>query len=120
MRSTADVLDNHLRCFAARDLHGLLADYAPDAVLFTPDGPLRGEAIRTLFASLIDEFAHPEARFAVTQRFVDGEHAYLLWQGETPARCFEYATDTFVVRHGRIDAQSFAAKVTSRAPRGNR
>jgi len=41
MRSTAEVLDDHLQCFAARDLEGILADYSPDAVFFGPEGALR-------------------------------------------------------------------------------
>ena len=34
-----EILDHHLKCLGAGDLEGILADYAPDAVLFTPDGP---------------------------------------------------------------------------------
>lgn len=41
MRSTSDVLAHHLKCFAARDLEGLMADYAAGALFFTPDGVLR-------------------------------------------------------------------------------
>jgi hypothetical protein len=39
MASTNDVVDHHLKCFGERDLKGILFDYAPGAVLFTPDGP---------------------------------------------------------------------------------
>lgn len=38
---TKDVLEHHLKCFGERDLKGILSDYAPGAVLFTSDGPLR-------------------------------------------------------------------------------
>jgi ketosteroid isomerase-like protein len=48
MRSTTEVPDHHLKCFADRDLDGVLADYSPDAVFFGPEGILRGpNAIRT-------------------------------------------------------------------------
>ena len=36
MRSTSEVFAHHLKCFAARDLDGLMSDYAADAVFFTP------------------------------------------------------------------------------------
>ena len=36
MRSTAEVLDHHLKCFAARDMDGVLADYSADAVFLAP------------------------------------------------------------------------------------
>jgi hypothetical protein len=39
MSSTNDVLDRHIKCFFEFDLDGILSDYAPDAVLFTPQGP---------------------------------------------------------------------------------
>jgi hypothetical protein len=50
MTSTKDVLDHHIKCFGEGDLTGILSEHAPGAVLFTPDGPLRGtDAIRPLF-----------------------------------------------------------------------
>ena len=36
MSATAAVLEHHLQCFGQGDLEGILSDYAPDAVLFTP------------------------------------------------------------------------------------
>ena len=38
MASTKDVLDNHLKSFSKGDLEGILSDYTPEAVMFTPDG----------------------------------------------------------------------------------
>ena len=55
MKSTKDVFDHHVKCFGERDLNGILSDYAPGAVLFTPDGPLRGtDAIRPFFQALLN------------------------------------------------------------------
>jgi hypothetical protein len=45
------------------------------------------------------------------QRCIEGDHAYILWTAETADNSYEFATDTFVVRNGKIVAQSFAAKV---------
>ena len=36
MRSTAEVLDHHLKCFADRDLDGVLADYSADVLFLAP------------------------------------------------------------------------------------
>jgi hypothetical protein len=50
MASTKDVVDHHLNCFGAGDLNGVLSDNAPNAVLVTPDGPLRDvNAIKPFF-----------------------------------------------------------------------
>jgi hypothetical protein len=113
--STSDVLDRHLNSFFKYDLAGILADYSSDAVLFTPAGPLRGPAaIKPLFQTLISEFAKPGSSFTMQQRCVDGDHAYILWTAETADNSYEFATDTFVVRNGKIAAQSFAAKIKAK------
>jgi ketosteroid isomerase-like protein len=112
MVSTSDILDRHLKSFAARDLDGILADYSADAVLFVPTGPLRGpDSIKPLFQTLFAEFRKPGSSFNLEQSYIDGDHAYILWTAETADNSYEFATDTFVVREGKIVAQSFAAKV---------
>jgi ketosteroid isomerase-like protein len=115
MASTKDVLDNHLKCFGKGDLKGILSDYAPGAVLFTPDGPLRGaDAIRPLFQAMIAEFGKPGAAFSMQHQSVEGDYAYILWTAETADNVYELATDTFVVRDGKIAVQSFAGRIVPR------
>lgn len=115
MLSTTDVLDRHLDAFARHDVDGLLADYSSDAVLFVPTGLLRGpDAIKPLFQDLVSEFAKPGSSFTMQQRSIDGNLAYILWTAETADNCYEFATDTFVIRNGKIVAQSFAAKTSAK------
>jgi ketosteroid isomerase-like protein len=112
MTSTKDLLAHHLKSFGEGDLNGILSDYAPDAVLFTTDGPLRGpDEIRPLFQTMIAEFAKPGASFRMKQQFVEGDRAYILWTAETATHAYELGTDTFVVRNGKIVAQSFTGKI---------
>jgi ketosteroid isomerase-like protein len=113
MASTKDVLDHHLKAFDQGDLNAVVSDYTPGAVLFTKDGVLKGvDAIRPLFEGLIAEFAKPGATFNMKQLLVEGDYAYILWTAETADNVYELATDTFVVREGKIAAQSFTAKIT--------
>src|SRR5262245_5321126 len=113
MASTKDVLDHHLKCFGGGDLKGILSDYAPGAVLFTPNGPLKGvDAIKPLFEALLAEFGKPGAAFSMKQQFVEGDYAYILWTAETADNVYEVGTDTFVVRDGKIVGQAFAGKIT--------
>jgi ketosteroid isomerase-like protein len=113
MPTTGDVLDQHLKCFGESDLDGVVADYSSDAVLFVPDRPLKGlDAIKPFFQAFFAEFAKPGASFSMRQRYVEGDYAYILWSAETADNSYEAATDTFVVRDGKIVAQSFAAKIT--------
>jgi hypothetical protein len=115
LRSTKEVIENHLGCFGERDLAGILSDYAPDAVLFTPEGTLRGvEAIRGLFLAMLAEFGKPGARFELKQLSVEGDHGFILWTAETADHVYELGTDTFFVHDGKIRVQSFAGKVTPR------
>jgi len=113
MPTTNDVVDQHMKAFSEHDLDGVLADYSPDAVLFTPSQPLKGrDAMKPFFQTLIAEFAKPGATFSMLQQRFEGDYGYILWSAETADNSYEFATDTFVVRNGKIVAQSFAAKIT--------
>lgn len=115
MTSTKDIVEHHLKSFREGDLTGILSDYALDAVLFTPDGVLRGHpAIRSLFTAMLAEFDKPGASFSMKQQFVEGDYAYILWVAETADNLYELGTDTFFVRDGKIAVQSFAGKTTRR------
>jgi ketosteroid isomerase-like protein len=112
MNTTKEVLDNHLTCFGEGDLNGILSDYAPKAILFTPDGPLVGvDAIRPLFEGLLAEFAKPGASIELKHQSIKDDYAYILWTAETADNSYDLATDTFVVQNGKIVTQSFAAKI---------
>ncbi|MGC2354146.1 MAG: nuclear transport factor 2 family protein [Candidatus Udaeobacter sp.] len=116
MASTKDVLDHHLKCFGEGDLEGILSDYARSAVMFTADGPLKGaDAIRPLFQAMVAEFGKPGATFTMKQQFVEGDYAYILWSAETADNVYELGTDAFVVRDGKIMAQSLTGKITPKA-----
>lgn len=113
VRSTAAVIQSHLARFGERDLDGILADYASGAVLFTSEGPLRGlESIRKLFKTMLAEFEKPGATFSLRQLTVEGDHGFIVWAAETADNAYELGTDTFYVRRGKIQVQSFAGKIT--------
>jgi ketosteroid isomerase-like protein len=112
MTTTREILDRHLKAFFQYDINGVLSDYRKDAVFFTANGPLNGvEAIRPLFETLIAEFRKPGTSFNMEQYFVEGDHGYILWNAETADNVYAMATDTFVVRDGKIVAQSFTASI---------
>ena len=113
--TTNDILDHHLKCFGTRDLEGILGDYAPDAVMFCPDGIRKGpDARKDFFVKLLAEFSKPGASMSMQQTFVEGDYAYIVWTAESAGNKYLMATDTFVIRDGKIVAQSFAAKVESK------
>lgn len=116
MASTKNVLDHQTKVLREGDLNAVLADYASDAVFFTKDGAFKGvDAIRPVFAAIVSEFSKPGMKANRTQQLIDGDYAYILWTAETADNVYEMATDTFVVRDGKIVAQSFTAKVTPKS-----
>jgi hypothetical protein len=43
---------------------------------------------------------------------MEGEIAFITWTAETADNTYEFGTDTFVVRDGKILVQTFAGKIT--------
>jgi hypothetical protein len=115
MKSTNDILSHHLQAIKQGDVNAVLSDYAPDAVLFRKDGVFKGiDAIRPVFEKFVAEFQKPGTKSDTKQRLVEGDYAYMVWTAQTPDNIYELATDTFVMRKGKIAAQSFTAKVNSK------
>ena len=113
--TTEEVLRRHVQCFFEGDLEGVVSDYSADAVVFTPDGPLKGhDSSREFFRGLITEFTQPGTTFTLKLQSIDGDFAYALWSAETADNVYEMATDTHVVRDGQIVAQSFAGQIRSK------
>lgn len=118
MASTKDVLDHHLSCMMKGDLEGTLSDYAVDAVVLTPGGPVKGhKAMRPGLQALMAEFVRPGVSLSVKQQCIEGEYAYLVWAAETPDNVYEIGSDTFHVKDGKILAQSYVFKVAPKSGR---
>ncbi|HXA35845.1 MAG TPA: nuclear transport factor 2 family protein, partial [Steroidobacteraceae bacterium] len=116
--STKEVVEGHLKCFGDGDLAGLLADYVPETVVFRPNGfggpgtVAKGPAeLRAVFSIVLPEFARPGTRFEMRQQAVEGDYAYIVWEAETAQNVYELGSDTFIVKDGKIIAQSIAAKI---------
>jgi hypothetical protein len=80
--------------------------------VFGPEGALRGpNAIKPVFEKIFAELAKPGRSFAMKQRLVEGEYAYIVWTSETADNSYELASDTFVIQNGSVRLQAFTAKV---------
>lgn len=113
--STQEVVQRHLKTFRASDLDGVLADYADDAVMFTPNGPIKGkEALRAAFTQFIAEWGQPGTTFNLQREHYDGERGYIVWTAQTGANVYEFGVDGFVVRDGKITSQFFGAKTMAK------
>lgn len=109
---TNAVLDNHLAAAQRGDLDAVLSDFSEDSVLFLSGGPVRGIAeLREFYKEFLAKppSGFPTA-FELIRRDVDGEVAYIVWKAEPGVRL---ATDTFLVRNGKIMVQTFAASLAA-------
>ena len=112
---TEETLLEHLQAFGRGDVEAITTDYEETSVLIIRDGPLRGPAeIRPFFESLVADFP-PGSAFEVSEQIVEGEIAYIVWSGESEKVKIPFATDTFVVRDGKIVAQTFSAQMEKKA-----
>ncbi|PON18344.1 hypothetical protein C2W62_08415 [Candidatus Entotheonella serta] len=117
MATTEEILNHRLQCFASGDLDGLMSGYADDAILFTPEGILRGlGGIRPLLEAFLAEWSKDPAanRFEVGTQLVEGNLAYIVYSGETPDNTYHLVTDTFIIRDGKIVQQTFAGHISAK------
>ncbi|HEX2981075.1 MAG TPA: nuclear transport factor 2 family protein [Anaerolineaceae bacterium] len=105
-RTAREVLSDHLR---KRKEHQLEADialnYAEDVVLFTSSGILRGSAGVRESAQLLQEQL-PEPAYSYSTLLVDGEIGFLEWTAHGERSRVRDGADSFVIRDGRIIAQT--------------
>jgi ketosteroid isomerase-like protein len=112
-RTTEQVLNHHLQAFGAGDLDGILEDYADNSFLVGPDGTVYEgvSQIRPVFEAFFTEFAKPGSSFAMGNTAIKNEVAFITWSAETADNVYEFGTDTFLVRDGKITAQTFGGKI---------
>jgi hypothetical protein len=107
--TTKEVLDHHWVAFKANDLEETMEDYTEESVLITPDATYRGlEEIRENFVSAFEAFPKDATTFTLDKSIVVSDIGYILWTAKTPAFNLSYATDTFVIRDGKIIRQTYA------------
>ena len=110
---TKAILDHHLAAFTAGDADEILKDFTEDSVLISPDETFKGrDAIRAVFHGFFSGLFKPGTYDVTIDAVrVEGDVAYLLWRASCASAEVTMATDTFVVRDGKIAAQTYAAKI---------
>lgn len=107
--NTREVLDHHWEAFKANDLEETMKDYTEESVLITPQATYRGlDQIRTNFLNAFQAFPKDATDFTLDKLIVVSDVGYILWKSKTPAFNLTYATDTFIIRDGKIVRQTFA------------
>lgn len=109
---TERVLNHHLQSFGAGDVDAIMADYTHESVVVLPNGILKGkDQITGLFKALVSEFSKPGMTFNLTNTKIDDHLAYITWNAETQDNVYKFATDTFIIKGGKITHQTIAFDV---------
>jgi ketosteroid isomerase-like protein len=118
------IVAHHLASAQRGDVDSVMADYAADAVLITPDTAITGRsAIRAVFQRLVGGNAAPgdsPGALQVQKRVFKGNVGYLLWVQHAGTPDEVRGSDTFFIRNGKIVAQTVVMVPVSPPPSGRR
>lgn len=105
--ATKKVLDHHLGAFA-KGLDEIMRDYAASSSILTHDKQYRGLAeIRGFFDGFVKSVKPGFWEvFKINAQTIDRDVAYLVWEAKP---FVNQATDTLVIRGGKIVVQTFTA-----------
>ncbi len=105
---TQQVLEHHWKTFKENDLEGVMADYTEESILITPDTTYKGlEAIRNNFISAFEAFPAEQDPLTLNKSVVVKDVGYILWEASTDNFELRFATDTFIIRNGKIIRQTY-------------
>ncbi|GAA1500908.1 nuclear transport factor 2 family protein [Kitasatospora kazusensis] len=113
-RTPQEIFRTHGMALAAEDLDGIVANFAEDAVVISPDGVKRGrEGVREAFAQLFADLPH--AKWELGVRVFEGDLLFLEWAADSDTNRADHGVDTFVFRDGLIQAQTVRYALTPNA-----
>ncbi|MBF0815217.1 nuclear transport factor 2 family protein [Microbacterium paludicola] len=105
MRSTTEVLHDHLMKRLQGDVEGDLSNYSQDVVMLTGSGEFRGHEGVMQCAGELDRIVG-DAEFAYDTTMVSGEYGFLQWSASSGDAAVCDGADSFVVRDGLIVMQT--------------
>lgn len=107
-QKTKEVLDHHWEAFKQNDLEETMKDYTDQSVLITPNATYRGlTEIRENFVNAFKAFPKDSTAFTLDKSIVVNDVGYILWKAKTPGFNLSFGTDTFIIRDGKIERQTF-------------
>jgi ketosteroid isomerase-like protein len=110
---TRAILDHQYEAFSAGSADEVIKDFAEDAVLIRADAVFRGStAIHSAYSEMFaGRFKPGTYDFTLDAEQVVGDVAYISWRANSATEEIALGTDTFVVRDGRIIAQTYTALI---------
>jgi ketosteroid isomerase-like protein len=107
VRTAQEVFDHHLLAFS-QGLDALVSDYTEHSSIFLKDQTITGlDGIRAFFDAFLKGIEPGFwASFKIVRQDVSGDTAYLVWEASP---FIKLATDTLLIRNGKIHVQTFTA-----------
>jgi len=106
---TEETLIHHLESFGVGDVDAILADFTEDSTIIMPTDTIRGLGnIRPLFEKFVSEIIPPGSSFQMSKQIIEEEIAYIVWSAESEKYRIPFASDTFLIRDGKIITQTIA------------
>lgn len=112
-RIAHEVFDDHLRIGTEGTVEDdIERNYADTVVILSSDGVRRGhDGLREQASKLQREL--PNCTFHYGTRLVEGKIAFLEWSAEADGACVRDGADSYLIRDGRIIAQTIHYTIES-------
>ena len=111
-RESETVLLRHLHSFVENDLETLLSDYTEESILITHEQTYTGvPQIRAFFTELMKYFPNDHSNFSLDKMVTEDELVFIVWHATTPSLEVPLGTDTFIIKNGKIQQQTFAGQL---------
>lgn len=110
-----EVVMDHLRGYGALDVDMMMAPFAEDAKVITPERIYSGaDEIREYFETLVAEFSQPGISMETHALIFEGDTALVTWSAESPQNTYTFASDTYVVEDGKIVTNTSAGLISAK------
>ena len=107
--SPEQIVAHHMAAAAKGDVDAIVADYADNAYVITPGGKTQGKAeLRKMFVGIFGGPPGSRAPLDIQQQYYTKEIGYIAWVQNAGKPEELRGSDTFVVRKGKIVAQTVA------------
>lgn len=106
MKHPQEVFDNHIKAVYTLDPSIVIKDYADDALFITPEKTYKGVGeILAFYKDLLSKME--DFRIEPIKQETHNYLVYLVWQGKNKNIDVQLATDTYIIKEGKIQYHTF-------------
>lgn len=112
-RTATQVFEHHKEAFLSRDIDKILKDHSEQSILITPNGKLyKGlDEIQIAFEYVLNTIFAKQTEMNIVQQITGEEIVYIVYTANdlaTGETYLPYASDTFIIKNGKIRYQTAA------------